>query len=205
MILHQKKSALLYIILSMFIHAVVVSAENLPENKLTNIEEVCTARVCVAEKIKFYDSTLILRGHELFRYFFFRIYIGSFYTENPVSELDSIFDIPGDKYLRLEYLRSIKAEDFISSSEDALKNNPLTNPEEIRKELDTLYSAYEDIKKGDSYSLYFTDNTTTTCLFKNNVRKVCIEGEAFARAYFSIWLSEHSLNNEFSKKLISRR
>jgi hypothetical protein len=178
---------------------------HLPTSQTDSYETVCTHKTCVPDKVTFFDTTLTLRGHELFTWYFFKIYVASFYSEHPIPSLDKLFDIPGDKYLRLEYLRSIEAKDFIKSSEDAFKKNPDSNPDTIRAELQKLYDAYEPVEKGDTYALYFTQENMTTCLFKNDVRKVCIEGETFARAYFGIWLSEHSLNNEFSKKLISRK
>jgi hypothetical protein len=169
------------------------------------VETVCASKVCAPEKVLFNDSTLTLRGHELFKYYFFNIYVASFYSERAIPSLDELFLVPGDKYLRLQYLRSISAQDFIDNSQDAIKKNPDINPEPIKEELASLYKAYEAVEKGDTYSLYFDQNKITTCLFKNDVRKVCLEGEAFAKAYFSIWLSEHSMNNEFSKRLISRK
>jgi hypothetical protein len=164
---------------------------------------VCVKKICAPEKVRFFEKDLLLRGHELFSYYFFKIYVASFYSENLIPSLSEVFSVPGDKHLRLQYLRGIKAQDFIDSSEDAFRANPDINPDEIRNELKLLYAAYEDIEKGDTYSLYFSQKDMTTCLFKNNISKVCIEGEAFAFSYFSIWLSEYSLNNEFSKKLIS--
>jgi hypothetical protein len=182
-----------------------LSAEVILDNKFEKqILNECKEKICVPEKVSFSATTLQLRGHELFKYYFFKIYVASFYSENPISNFSDLFEVKGDKYLKLQYLRSINREDFIKSSEDAFNHNPNVNQELIRKELEMLYSSYEDIAKGETYALYFTQESNTTCLFKNNVQKVCIEGEAFAKAYFGIWLSEYSLNNEFSKRLLGK-
>jgi hypothetical protein len=201
------KIHVLTLCISLLIEIPLLNAENrlLSDQLKGKVETVCTSKVCVPEKVRFNDTPLSLRGHALFRYYFFNIYVASFYSEHAIPSLNELFLEPGDKYLRLQYLRSITAQDFIDNSQDAISKNPDIDPEPIREELNSLYNAYEAVEKGDTYSLYFDQNKVTTCLFKNDVRKVCLEGEAFAKAYFSIWLSEHSMNNEFSKKLISRK
>lgn len=167
-----------------------------------SLKEKCISGFCFPLVRSNESNTLVLRGAEKFRYYIFNVYVAGFYSENEISSLKEVFKIPGDKLLVLYYMRSIPKEDFISSSEKSLKENPDFNPDDIRDELNALYEAYEDMNEGDSYSLFFKEKESNTCLFKNDVQKVCIKGKHFAEAYFSIWLSENSLDKNFSRKLV---
>jgi hypothetical protein len=164
--------------------------------------EKCISGFCFPLLRTSENISLVLRGAEKFKYFIFNVYVAGFYSENEIPSLKDVFKIPGDKLLVLYYLRSIPKEDFISSSEKSLRSNPDFDPDDIRNELNALYEAYEDVDVGDSYSLSFKEKESNTCLFKNDVQKVCIKGKQFAEAYFSIWLSENSLDKKFSRKLI---
>ena len=67
-----------------------------------------------------------------------------------------------------------------------------------------MYNAYEDVDKGDRYRLEYTPTNQVTCLYLNNVKKVCESGLDFYRAFFGIWLSNYSVNKEFTDLLLGK-
>ncbi|HMO18079.1 MAG TPA: chalcone isomerase family protein [Oligoflexia bacterium] len=145
---------------------------------------------------------LDLRGKARFKWFIFEVFNASFYTEHKVDSFEEIFDRAGDVFLELTYSRAIPAEDFISSSEKSLNQNKNLNRNAIEDHLNRLYSVYEDVEAGEKYALFYFASTESTCLFKNGVKKVCLGGKDFAKAYFGIWLSRYSVDDKFSRKLL---
>ena len=61
-------------------------------------------------------------------------------------------------------------------------------------------SHYEDIEPGDRYALTFANGTTE--LAKNGHTLGAVEGTAFARAIFAIWLGEEPLSRNLKSALL---
>lgn len=141
-----------------------------------------------------------LRGATLCRYWGFKVYTAAFYTSPQARSLDEILG-PAPKRLVLYYNRSIDKEDIIEASEHALKENPRVNLPALRQRLNRMYSWYEDVRKGDRFWLDYVP--AQGCLLYFNGRlKGTIEGEDFARAFFGIWLSDHSLDEDYRDRLL---
>lgn len=141
-----------------------------------------------------------LRGATLCRYWGFKVYTAAFYTAPEARSLNQILG-PAPKRLVLYYNRSIDREDIIEASEHALRENPDVNLAALRGRLDRMYSWYEDVREGDRFWLDYVPGEGSALYF-NGRRKGVIEGEDFARAFFGIWLSDHSLDEDYRDRLL---
>lgn len=143
-----------------------------------------------------------LRGATLCRYWGFKVYTAAFYTTPEARGLDEILG-PAPKRLVLHYNREIPKEDIIEASEHALRGNPEVNLPALRQRLTRIYSWYEDVKEGDRFWLDYTPGQGSALYFNGRLKGV-IEGEDFARAFFGIWLSDYSLDNDYRDRLLGR-
>jgi hypothetical protein len=66
-----------------------------------------------------------------------------------------------------------------------------------------MNNAYVGVKEGDRYAITYDPSTGTMTLFLNELEPglVTIQNRSFAKAYFGIWLSEHSVGKQFTAEL----
>jgi len=130
----------------------------------------------------------------------FDVYVAAFYQPEDRGPVDALSDLP--RHLEIHYLRNISKSDFIDAAEDMLSKQH--SPEEIatiRDEITQINQSYQDVKKGDRYSLTYLPGYGTELKF-NGATKAVIPGSDFAQIYFSIWLGEKSPYLKFRNKLI---
>lgn len=141
-----------------------------------------------------------LRGATLCRYWGFKVYTAAFYTTPEARSLNEILG-PAPKRLVLYYNRNIDRDDIIEASEHALKENPQVNLPALRQRLNRMYSWYENVREGDRFQLDYVPGQGSSLYFNGRL-KGTIEGEDFARAFFGIWLSDHSLDEDYRDRLL---
>ena len=146
------------------------------------------------------DTDLKLKGAGLLRYWGFKAYVGAFYLEEGAAVEDALSDKA--KRIEIEYMRSIKGEDFGKATDKSIAKN--VDPQtlgQLRTRIDYHNSLYVDVKPGDRYSLtYIPDRGTELAL--NGEPKGIIEGADFASAIFSIWLGNRPINESFKKVIM---
>jgi len=132
--------------------------------------------------------------------YFFDVYVAAFYQLADLGPVDALSDAP--RHLEIHYLRNISKGDFIDAAEDMLSKQH--SPEKIaaiREGITQINRNYNDVKKGDRYSLTYLPGSGTELKF-NGKSKGIIPGPDFARIYFSIWLGEKSPYRTFRDRLV---
>jgi hypothetical protein len=146
------------------------------------------------------NTTLKLAGVGLLRYWGFKAYVGAFYLEEGYQSEEALSDRA--KRIEIEYLRSIRGEDFGPATDKAIAEN--VDPEtfvRLRPQIDYHNSLYQDVKPGDRYSLTYVPGKGTE-LALNGQPKGIIEGADFAKAVFSIWLGPEPINESFKDQIL---
>jgi hypothetical protein len=139
-------------------------------------------------------------GEGSFRWMFIKLYDGALYLDSENSGTDVLDDVA--KRLELQYKVGISADQFRESGDAILKRNvDEATWRAIQDRLAVLNAAYRDVQKGDRYALTYTPEKGTT-LSLNGEPLVTVEGEDFARAYFSIWLGEDAAKKSFRDDLL---
>lgn len=135
--------------------------------------------------------------------YFFDVYVAALYQLGEKGPDDTLTDTP--HHLEIHYLRNISKEDFIEAADDMLaKQHSEETIRLIRDGINRINQAYEDVKKGDRYSLTYLPGYGTELKF-NGESKVIIPGSDFARIYLSIWLGEKSPYRDFRDRLVGLR
>jgi len=162
----------------------------------TSSSQVCVEKNCYPRVATIAEKEVPLRGAALLRFWGFHIYTAGYYEGNRSA------DAPPSRKLVLNYLRTITKKDIVRATEKGIEKNPDANRAELAERLDLLYSAYVDVRKGDSYEIVYTPGTGTAVSF-NGTLKVTIPGDDFADAFIGIWVSEHALSQSLRDKLTS--
>jgi hypothetical protein len=146
------------------------------------------------------DDALRLHGGAKLKWLLFDVYVAGLYLPPDAPPDRALEDVP--KRLEFHYLVSIDGKDFGPAGEKILARN--LTPEELSPlagRLARIRAAYRDVKDGDRYALTYVPGVGTELSF-NGTSLVTIEGEDFARAYFSIWLGKKPLDEGFRRELL---
>lgn len=167
---------------------------------LTNAQSAVVDGKRFVDRIQLEQTSLELVGTGLLRYFGFKAYVGAFYLAEGSEVEDALQDTA--KRIELEYMRSIKGEDFGPATVKSLqKNLDAETLKTLRTRIDYHNSLYEDVQPGDRYSLTYVPGRGTE-LALNGEPKGVIEGADFAAAIFSIWLGAEPIDESFKQQIL---
>lgn len=148
------------------------------------------------------EATLTKRGEYRYVYrMFFKLYDAALYA-SPDAETNHILEARASYRLQFRYLREIDKSIILESSAKMLRKN--LSPEQLNQitaRVDRLNAAYRTVRKGDHSSLTYQPGIGTT-LSINGRPVITIEGEDFARLYFTIWLGEQPISDSLKRKLL---
>ena len=167
-------------------------------------KKVCAGDACFEKSIVVDGVELPLQGVALFEYWGFDVYSSAFYAPAGTSSIDQALDPKVPKYLVNHYHRKLERQNIEDNSEHILKENPKLSLSALRDRLKVLYKSYTDVKEGDKYAMTYLPGKGTKFTL-NGKETVVIEGGDFQKAYFGIWLSRHSVDEDFTKKLLGQR
>jgi len=177
----------------------------LPEILMVLIALMCAGKAGAANtefstSVTAGSTRLVKVGEGSMRWMLIKVYEGALYLdeENPGAHpLNNVA-----KRLELEYAVGIDAEKFRESGNTILRRNvEETTWIALQDKLRQLNAAYRTVEKGDRYALTYLPGKGTT-LSLNGDALVTIEGDEFARAYFSIWLGDDPAKRPFREALL---
>lgn len=150
------------------------------------------------------DMQLIGKGAAYYLKFI-KVYDATLYSEG-LAENEDILDSDVSKCLHLEYSVGVERDDFIAAANAILTRQfSLEQLSQVSTELEMLHNGYEDVEKGDSYTLCYSEMTETTSLSLNGGELVSVTSPAFAEMYFSIWLGNTSpLDKKLRNNLLAK-
>jgi len=139
--------------------------------------------------------------HYVYR-FFFPLYDAALYAPEGATKSDVLNAKTGFQ-LRFRYLREIEKPIILKSANKMMaKNLSGVKRNEIAEEVDKLNRAYRTVKDGDESSLTFLPERGTT-LRINGEPKVTVGDQAFAAAYFQIWLGEKPISSDLKTAVLA--
>lgn len=121
---------------------------------------------------------------------FIKVYDATLYSSGNAAT-EGILGDKVSKCLLLNYAVGVKQTDFVKAAMTVL-NKQFTEQQLnlVQEGINQVHAGYQDVSKGDSYTLcYNSDNVTTTLAYNGNPI-VSVNSADFARVYFSIWLGE---------------
>jgi hypothetical protein len=147
------------------------------------------------------NLVLPLHGVGTLRYMkIVKVYVAALYLGDGVSSEAVLSDTP--KRLVIHYFRGIKAEDFVRSTDALIMKNVGSEAfERLRPRISRLNGLYEDVHRGDRYSLTYIPGTGTE-LTRNGISKGVIKGADLAEAVFSMWFGASPLNASLKDALL---
>jgi len=131
-----------------------------------------------------------LSGQGEFRYFGFLVYTATLWV-GPQGLGVPLGVAPFA--LQLRYARSLKGADIAARSEEEMRKLGEGSPQQRADWLQAMQQLFPDVQDGSTLTGVFTPTSgaqpAQTRFYFNGVLRGAVPGAAFARAFFSIWLS----------------
>ena len=144
---------------------------------------------------------LTLRGYGLLKYLvFYKAYVGAFYLEESQG-IDRALEDTGRR-LVLHYFHPITSADFAKATIKMIQKN--VSPDEYKKiipQIEQINALYRDVTPGDQYAVTYIPGVGME-LALNDQSLGTVSGQAFSRAYFSIWLGNQPVSKSFRQALL---
>jgi hypothetical protein len=98
----------------------------------------------------------------------------------------------------------VSVDQFVEKSVENLEDHPQLSLDALRPSLSKMESLYVPVERGDMYAMTYDPAKGTLSLFFNDRLLGQITDRNFARAYFGIWVSDYSVDKEFTDELLGR-
>ncbi|MFO7982300.1 MAG: chalcone isomerase family protein [Desulfuromonadales bacterium] len=156
----------------------------------------------LAPAVEVGGETLQLNGYGIRTKFFFKIYIGSLYTNAPVSTVEEVLE-DGAKLIRMNFLYSeVERHKIVDAFAEGFANNSpqMTDTDEVRAFLDWFE---DDFIEGDVVDLELAADGTVT-VRHNGQRLGSLQSGELARAILLIYLGESPADESLKKGMLGR-
>ncbi|MAD43935.1 MAG: chalcone isomerase [Oceanospirillaceae bacterium] len=151
------------------------------------------------------NQELVLNGAGTRSKFFFDVYVAALYLKNSHDDAQAIIDADEPMAIRL-YITSdlITSERMANSTRDGFVRSTDGNIAPIEDKIEELIKAFkDDIEEGDVFDLVYTPEAGVT-VYKDGDVESSVQGLAFKKALFGIWLSDNPIQKSLRKALVNR-
>ncbi|NOR51111.1 MAG: hypothetical protein GQ470_00685 [Gammaproteobacteria bacterium] len=168
---------------------------------ISNGREV--AGVDIAESIHLADTKLVLNGSGIRTKFFFKIYVCSLYSKNKSSSLSGIIDQGGPYRISMYILYDeISGKKLNAAWADGFESNlSVAERQSLQPAIDTFYSLFETVHKGDVIDIDVNKVDVTT-VYLNGDKRGDIENSLFPEALLQIWLGDEPADDDLKEAML---
>jgi hypothetical protein len=150
------------------------------------------------------DERLTLNGSGARKKYLVEMYVAGLYLAQPSSDPVAIVAADSPMAIRLEVTSGLVTEEkLVESLQQGFQNATGGKPEPIRKEIELFRKCLAGkIAKGDVLDLVYMPGHGVV-IAKNGQKRGAIEGLAFKRALFGIWLSDNPADKDLKRAMLA--
>jgi hypothetical protein len=151
------------------------------------------------------DQTLALNGAGIRKKLFIKLYASALYLQEKSGVATAIIDVDAPMAIRLSIISSlINSKKMEKATHEGFENSTHGNTKPVQKEIKQFIRVFhKPVSTGDVYDLLYTPAKGTEVL-KNNKLITTIEGLAFKKALFGIWLSDHPAQDSLKDAMLGK-
>lgn len=148
---------------------------------------------------------LVLNGAGLRKKFFMKIYAGALYLQQKSDEARKIIDAEEPMAIRMHFIYDgVSSQKLIETWNEGFANSTGGNPGPITPQIEKFNACFtEDAKAGDVYDIMYTPGQGVRIYIKNQLRGA-IQGVAFKKALFAIWLGEKPADEGLKEGMLGK-
>src|SRR5712664_623048 len=149
-------------------------------------------------------KTLNLMGMGLRKKLWVKVYLASFYLENPTADAEQAIASEQTKRVQMNMLRDLDRGKIVEAVQQGFERNTGDQLPRLQERLDRFLRAIPDLKGGQTIVItYFLGKGT---LIKPGLgEEVAIPGKDFADALFSVWVGKSPVDDELKQEMLANR
>lgn len=159
--------------------------------------------VNLPQKENFKSETLVFNGAGVRQKFWMDMYVGALYLDTKSKDAQKIINAEKPMAIRLHMVsKLITSKRMIDAVNEGFENATNKNTTPISSEIEKFKSFFsEEINKNDVFDIVYVPSSGVT-VYKNGKEKGTIEGKAFKKALFGIWLSNKPADKDLKKAML---
>ena len=165
------------------------------------------AGVQIQEILQADDGTeLKLNGAGVRSKFFFKIYIGSLYLQNPSTDSEQVIADDGRKVVAMHFLYDeVAREKLISAWNEGFEaNNSKKELQALQDRIDQFNALFVTVKEGDVVELDYIPGKGTAVTIAG-AEKGTIQGKDFNDALLKIWLGKEPVTSDLKEAMLGQQ
>jgi Chalcone isomerase-like len=147
---------------------------------------------------------LHLMGMGLRKKLWFKVYIASFYLENPTEDAAQAVSSDQVKRVEMRMLRDLERGKIVEAVQAGFEKNSADQMPRLQSRLETFLKAIPDLKPGEAINVMYVPGKGTI-VKAGGSDEITIEGKDFADALFSVWLGPHPVDDELKNEMLKNR
>lgn len=159
--------------------------------------------VTPATTIEIANQKLYFNGAGLREKYFFDLYVGSLYVSKKSKDARALINANASMAITLDIVSGlIKSEDMIAAIDEGFENATNGNTAPLRDKIEAFKSAFKtEIIEGDHFVIAYIKESGTE-VYKNGKKLKTIEGLAFKKALFGIWLCDEPTDEDLKEGML---
>lgn len=121
------------------------------------------------------------------------VYVAALYVAQASTDANAILGAPSAKQLILHFVRGVGRSDLTKAWDEGFEANAKEQLPALKERVEKFKSMMTDMKSGERMSFTFKPGSGVL-VDVGGAAKGTVEGDDFAKALFSIWLSAHPPN-----------
>jgi len=148
---------------------------------------------------------LVLNGVGLRKKFFMKIYAGALYLEEKSSDAQKIISAEAPMAIRMHFIHDgVPSRKLIETWNEGFEKSTGGNTAPIAAEIEKFNACFtEEARTGDVYDIIYSPGQGIRVYKKNQLRGA-IQGAAFKKALFTIWLGGNPADKDLKEGMLGK-
>jgi hypothetical protein len=147
---------------------------------------------------------LHLMGMGLRKKLWFKVYIASFYLEQPMDDPARVISSDQVKRVEMHMLRDLDRGKIVEAVQEGFQRNSAREMPALRERLDRFLKAIPDLKSGEAILVTYMPGRGTH-IKAGKGEEIDLPGKDFADALFSVWIGPSPVDGELKQEMLSNR
>ncbi len=167
--------------------------------------ETAIGGVAVPDTLTAGNTPLVLNGVGLRKKFFMKIYAGALYLPAKSQDAPEIIAAEEPMAIRMHFIYDgVSSEKLIETWNEGFEKSTGGNTAPIAPQIAKFNACFTgDAKSGDIYDIIYTPGQGVRVYRKNQLRGA-IEGMAFKKALFGIWLGDKPADDDLKAGMLGK-
>ncbi|TMB30477.1 MAG: hypothetical protein E6J62_14915 [Deltaproteobacteria bacterium] len=147
---------------------------------------------------------LHLMGMGLRKKLWFKVYLASFYLEQPTDDGAQAISSDQIKQVRMHMLRDLERDKIVEAVQEGFQKNSGPDMPRLQSRLNSFLEAIPDLKGGQQILITYFPGTGTV-LKAGRGDEITVPGKDFADALFSVWLGKSPVDDDLKGEMLRNR